>query len=250
MSQSSQLFTILKQQLKRQGISYAEVANILDLSESSVKRLFSKQHMSVNRLEQICSLLHMELTDLLHLMQKQMHHISQLTWEQEKKIVSDTKLMLVMVCAVNNWSFELIEQTYQIEKAELISLLLQLERLDLLQLRPDNSIRLLITPDFHWHTNGPVQRYFEARIQGDFINCRFDKPGELRVVRTGMLTRQSNEEMQEKINQLSREFSQRSQRDNALPVGERYGSVLLLAMRPWEIPDFDRLRRSPNQKRF
>ena len=50
--------------LKAQGKTYRDVAVALGLTEASVKRLFSKQSFSLHRLDQVCQLLEMEITDL------------------------------------------------------------------------------------------------------------------------------------------------------------------------------------------
>jgi len=48
-------------------MTYARLAQGLGLSESSVKRMFSLQSMSLDRLAQVCALRSLEITDLLEL---------------------------------------------------------------------------------------------------------------------------------------------------------------------------------------
>jgi len=70
MAQTSQLIDTLKKLLKRQGKTYADVAERLELSEASVKRLFSEKNVSLTRLDSICSLLDIEISDLVREMQQ------------------------------------------------------------------------------------------------------------------------------------------------------------------------------------
>ncbi len=54
----------LKRCLKSRGMTYARLAPHLDLSETSVKRLFSSGGFTLERIEQICRLLDMDLFEL------------------------------------------------------------------------------------------------------------------------------------------------------------------------------------------
>ena len=53
MSQTDQILTALKKCLRAKGLTYRDVAAALELSEASVKRLFSEQSFSLKRLEEI-----------------------------------------------------------------------------------------------------------------------------------------------------------------------------------------------------
>src|SRR5690554_7972479 len=65
MAQTSAIVSELKRQLRAHGLTYQDVAQALELSEASVKRLFSDRQFSLKRLDQICGLMGMEITDLV-----------------------------------------------------------------------------------------------------------------------------------------------------------------------------------------
>ena len=92
MSQTRPLIDTLKLELRKQRITYKQVSVALNLSETSVKRLFSEEAFSVKRLEKVCELLHMDISDLVHMMEKNIDLTTQLTREQETELVSDIKL--------------------------------------------------------------------------------------------------------------------------------------------------------------
>ena len=106
MSQSGQLIDTLKRELRRQRITYRQVARALELSEPSVKRLFAGRFCTLDRLEKICQLLGLGFNDLVQLMEKDVELTSQLTLEQERELISDNKLLLVAYCLVNGLHFE------------------------------------------------------------------------------------------------------------------------------------------------
>ena len=62
MSECAQVIQTLKQQLKSHGVYYQDVAKELDLSEGSVKRLFSNGgSMSLERLSAVGNLIYLEM---------------------------------------------------------------------------------------------------------------------------------------------------------------------------------------------
>jgi len=250
MSQTNKIILTLKKTLKVKGLKYVDVAKHLHISESSIKRQFTHGDISLNRLEKICELVNMEISDLLELVQIENMQVEQLTISQERKIVSDTKLMLVTVSVMNQLTFDEIYQLYNFEKPELIKLLLQLEKIHLIQLNPNNKIKALISRTFQWQKNGPIQKYFENHIQDDFFNCQFNHLGELRIVINGMISTSSNQVMQKKIKQLVQNFSDFAYKDQNISFDRRYGSTMVIAIRPWELSEFAMYRRKINTKVF
>ena len=56
MSQTDQLLDALKRVLRERGLTYADAAGALELSEASVKRLFSQRQFTLERVERLCEL--------------------------------------------------------------------------------------------------------------------------------------------------------------------------------------------------
>lgn len=250
MTQSHAMIQALKKILRQQGKTYKDVAEHLDLSEASVKRLFADQSFTLERFEKICDFVAMEFAELAAYTQQQIELTKALSYEQEKELVSDIKLLLITVCLINNWQLSDITKTYQIEPLEAIQLAAKLDRMKIIQLLPGDKVKRMIDNSFSWLANGPIQRFFEKHVQSDFFQSHFNGPGELRVFVNGMLSRQSNQEMNKKIQRLVQEFNFYQQQDETLPVADRFGTSLLLAMRPWEVDLFTKLRREQDTKSF
>lgn len=249
MAQTAALVEALKRVLKEKGLTYAQVAHHLDMSLPSVKRMFADQHFSLRRLDQICELAGVEITELAERLDRQ-RRIEQLTHAQEEELVADERLLLVAVCTLNHWSFDDILATYGFTPTELVRYLARLDRLRLLELQPGNRIKMLISHDFHWLSQGPIQRFFEAQVQGDFFRSRFHQPGELRLFAFGMLSSNTNTLMQQKMQRLLQDFRHYHEQDVSLPLDQRHGTALTVAMRPWELAVFAKYRRKPDDKTF
>jgi DNA-binding Xre family transcriptional regulator len=175
MAQTRELIKTLKTALKAHGKTYADVAIELGLTEASVKRLFSQQSFSLKRMDQVCQMLEMEITDLVQLMNEQQQHLQQLTIEQEKEITADVTLTLVAVCVLNRWTMNDILSYYRISETECVRHLAKLDRLKVIELLPKNRIRLLVAPNFSWRENGPIQLFFQKKISQEFFNTRFSR---------------------------------------------------------------------------
>ena len=234
MAQTRELIKALKTALKAQGKTYADVAVELELTEASVKRLFSQQSFSLSRLDQVCHMLDMEITDLVQLMNEQQQRLQQLTVEQEKEITDDVTLTLIAVCVLNRWTFDDILTYYRISETECLRRLAKLDRLKVIELLPGNRIRLLVAPNFSWRENGPIQLFFQKKISQEFFNTRFNRNDECLIVLNGMFSSQSNAELQRKLKRLSREFDLLNNDDAALELEDRKGATLVLAMRGWQ----------------
>ena len=94
-------------------MTYAEFARGLSLSEANIKRLFASNRFSLNRLEDVCRLINLNLLDLMRLYDESRSRITYLSQDQEKELVSDIKLLLVAVCVRNHLSFDDITSSYK-----------------------------------------------------------------------------------------------------------------------------------------
>ena len=227
----------LKRALREAGLTYCDVAAHLDLSEASVKRLFSRQTFSLRRMERVLELLRMDFDDLVERVKSRREYVTEMTPDQEEALVSDPDLLVVAFLVLNRWTFEEIVSVYDFEATEVASLLIRLDRLRFIELLPFNRYRLLTARNFTWRRNGPVQQYFSTRIQREFFDSDFAAPNErLRFV-AGMLSKDSMARLHEGIDRLSQLFDELVERDAKLPLAQRIGCSGVLAFRPMQFFD-------------
>ena len=248
MEQRGALVDALKRALKGRGITYAQVAEVMELSEPSVKRMFASGQFTLERFEQACSLARTTFSELARSVEGASDEVSQLTAEQERLIMADRKLLLVALCALNHLTLEQMLENYAISKSDCIALLLQLDKLKFLELLPGNRIKLRVTRAFSWIPNGPIQQFFKARGLKEYFDSHFDKPGEAMLVCNGMLTKASSEALISKLRRIANEFTEKHHNESHLPLGERRPVSLVIAMRPWELNEMRDLRRKTKGK--
>ena len=243
MAELQQLLVTLKRQIKARGLTYRDVAAALKLSEPSVKRLFSTGNLSLERLVGICTLLDMTLAELTQQAAAATPRLGRLDEKLEAELVSDPRLLLVAVCALNHWRLADIVARYQLDEPECLRHLLRLDRMRLIDLLPGNRIRINVTRDFHWRPGGPIERYFAGRGRDDFLSGGFDGPHEEVFFVHGMLTAEARAQFRAQLEKLRRHFASLHDDSQSAPIGERRGTGMLLALREWEPPDFAHLRR-------
>lgn len=243
MAQTALLLATLKKQLRASGITYAQVAEALDLSEASVKRLFAEQAFTLPRLEKVCALVGLEISDLMATAQRQQHQLEQLTVEQESEIAADVLLLLVAVSVINGFTYQDLLEHYTLSEPECIRKLAHLDRLKLIDLLPGNRIKLRIATNFRWAPDGPIQRFFLNYVERDFFDSRFDGESEKLIVLNGLFSSQGNVTLQEHMDRLSNAFAEEMKKDGVRSMAEKNGTTLVVALRQWRYSLFEKYAR-------
>ncbi|VAW84795.1 hypothetical protein MNBD_GAMMA16-1361 [hydrothermal vent metagenome] len=243
MPQTAALINTLKQALKNHRLTYADVAQKLNMSEANIKRMFASKRFTLDRLDDICQLMQMELSDLFQLYDESRQRIPQLTLEQEKELVNDAKLLLVAVSVRNRLKFSDIINSYQISETECIRCLAMLDKLKIIDLLPNNRIKLRIDDDFRWLVDGPIERFFEQQIKNQFLQSRFKGEQEERLFLFGLLGESSTQLMMNKLQSLAKEFTDLHRQDAKLPFDKRHSIGVMLAIRPWDLTLFQPLKK-------
>jgi len=243
MTETVQLISTIKKKLKSQGMTYRDLARALDISEPSIKRIFASGRLSIDRLVQISSLLGFTLAELTKEAITGQPRLSSLTEKQEREVISDPKLLRVAVCALNHFTIDDIVELYRLTKEECIKYLLRLDKLRIIDLLPNNRIRIIVARDFDWLPHGPIKRYFLSRGINDFLASNFTQEDETMAFVNGMFTDQALAQIQDELRRLRLKVAELHEDSLAAPIRKRSGIGILLAMRKWEPADFRKLRR-------
>lgn len=245
--QASAIVDSLKRSLKARGITYADLAERIGMSEASVKRMFSQKNFTLQRLDDILKAADIDFRELASVADEDTRLITQLTAAQEKEIIGDPRLFLVAVSAFNQLTVEQIMEDFTLSEAEIVKHLVRLDKIGFLELLPNNRVKLLIARTFRWIPNGPIQNYFREQAYADYLDCRFDEEDEVLRLVSVMLSRQSIAALITRLKEVAREFSQQHQADAKLAYEDRFAISFMLAARAWKPKAFDALLRKPAQ---
>ena len=125
----------------------------------------------------------------------------------------------------------------------MVRLLAQLDRLGIIDLMPGNRVKLKLARNFAWRKGGPLEQFFQGRVQEEFFDSSFERRGELRFVVHGSLSERSNVILQQRMTKLAEEFDGLAEEDRRLEHRSLMGTTMVVAIRPWELGLFSGLRR-------
>jgi transcriptional regulator with XRE-family HTH domain len=234
MNRTADLLKTLKQYLKAKGITYKQLAAEMELSEASVKRLFSKHTFSLTRLEDVCRILDIDFYDLAMMDKERSQDTAKtLTIEQEQILMNNEKLLIFLYFLLNGWTVSLIIEEYEYSETEAIQMLRKLEKLGILELHPNNHVRMLISKNVFWQTNGPLSQAYRNIFIGDFMDSSFGLPNERLVFTPGQFSEASLKIIRKKIDNLVKEYNRLAEMDAALPLKGRHSTGLFIGFRSW-----------------
>lgn len=248
MSESAQIVDVLKRTLKSRGITYRDLAKRIGLSEASVKRVFSAETFTLERLETICAAIGMSMGDIVRLASESLQHGAQyLSVEQEELLASSPRLFACLYLLLNGRNAGDIQTRMELNERELRSLFVKLDAARLIELLPRMKTRLRVGPMVAWRSDGPVRRAHERQVKAEFLQSEFSGTDEALHFHTAELSPASAQLLFRKLEQLSREFAEFAALDRHLPIKSKRSVALLLAYRPWIFSMFNGLTRAPAQ---
>jgi len=245
MPLAQRLVEALKKSLRARGMTYAQLARELGLSEASVKRLFSRGTFTLARVEEILRVLELDLQELARMARAPEGGPAELSLEQETVLARDERLLSVFWLLLNGWRFADIVEEFAITRTELTLALAKLERARLIDWEPGERVRLRVAKDFGWRAGGPVKKAYGLRVTSEFLRSRFAGPAELLRFEARDLSAASVAALRRKLERIAAEFGELAEADSALPARRREGVGLLLACRPWEFSVVNALKKRP-----
>ena len=232
----------LKRALREGGHRYVDVARKLGLSVASVKRLFSTENLSLQRVDQICELIGTGLREILEQAADRAAPSNQLTLAQETQLVSDPKLLFMTWLLVLRTPFEDILRDYRYTEREALQYLIRLDRLKVIELQPGNRVRLLVSRHFSWRAGGPVQKYIHQKLLREFFDSPFAGAQEEFFFHGGRVSEEAVAQLKRALRAASRECAEIIERDRSTSQPRR-GAAFVLAVRPWNYSGFDQFDR-------
>jgi transcriptional regulator with XRE-family HTH domain len=243
MNDSRKLVEALKRVVRMRGLTYATLAARARLSEATVKRLFSRGTFTLARLEQFCALLDVDFQELARLAAGAGEQAREMTLAQEAALAADERLLAVFYLVYSGWRFDDIVGHYLLSVPQCTALLLKLDRLGLIELMPENRIRLRVPRGTRLRADGPLRRRHGAKLLDDFLAPQFDKVGGFFAFEFRELSRASIDVMKRKLMRLGAEFDELAALDANLKPAERESVGVALGVRRWSLVEAVKLPR-------
>lgn len=226
----------LRAHLKARELTYKDLADGLELSEVSVKRLFTGADIGLDRLEQICQFLQIELADLFKASPRKRRLISRLTQAQEAEFAKNNKLLMVAVCALNFWSVQDMWTHLRLTRGQIQSLMQRLDEIGFLDLQSARQYKLLVSHNFAWINGGPIMQMVQGMSQEYFADPFEGDTQVLRILNV-RVSKAAQVQLRNRLEQIAQEYVDQSRADSHLPLHERPPVSVCIAARAW-IPQF------------
>lgn len=243
VNDTSRLVEALKAALKARNMTYAELSKLLKMSEANVKRMFSRQVMTLQRLEEICDALELDFFELAKLARQRAELMTELSIQQERDLTKDPRLLGLWYLLANGWTMAQIIDSYEITEPEAIQLAVKLDRIGVIELGAGNSIKLKTTRTVRFRLQGPVRILYGPVVEKSFLTDKFTDTSEIFRFEFRELGPASMAVLNGKLNRLSQEINELADVDESLGIQGRTTVGMMLALRNWTLEDIVSLKR-------
>lgn len=206
----------LKRALKRQKLTYRELAPLLGLSESGVKKIFTAKDGSFQRLSQICEVLGLSMQELLEGGDEAILDVSFTERQQDFLAKHPAGLQLYWRLVYERLPLADAIKAGGLREKESFSLLRQLDQLQMLELLPGNRVRVPAVRQIRWVGGGPLVEKLYREWSGRFLEkvAKVDPgPDSLFLIRYFRASEKTVRDLMDALRDLEREFVRRATRE-------------------------------------
>ncbi|MEI8593174.1 helix-turn-helix transcriptional regulator [Photobacterium sp. Hal280] len=172
---SQEVCTLLKKELRKRKISYQHLADALEISEVSVKRLLNHaQPLSMQRLIRINRLLNFPLSKLLEEAEKNIYTIPVFTSAQDQAFFDCPPLFTFWSELTEHRTVNEIAERYGLNEPSIHLYLRKLESIQLIEIKVNRTCQLLVPSHTSFEKGARFPIYFTRtvlnRLQGRVID--------------------------------------------------------------------------------
>lgn len=155
---SKKLLKTLREVLKSKRLTYGDLAEKLDVSEVTVKRIFSTHNCSLQTIFNICDSVGISFFDLAALAKKDEEVDYVLTLDQEKFFAANPDYFGIFRSLHRGIAPATIAQHWKLSAQKFFRVLRKLEKLELLEVLPENRVQMKVTGNLRYQHQGPLAR--------------------------------------------------------------------------------------------
>lgn len=157
--------------MKRQGLTYRELARLWNLSESSVKRIMSQEDLSLERIIALADRLGLALPELFQLSFLDENEPHSLSAEQDAFLASHPLAAYLYLRVLIREPLDDFAKAHGIPRPKLVQQLLKLEKIGLLEVLPGDRVRVRLKGPYRWQENGAMIRaYLRPFVESVYRN--------------------------------------------------------------------------------
>ncbi len=208
---SLKVIQTIKKDLKSKGITYKDIAKYLKMSEAGVKKLFSKDDISFNKIKSLCEILQISPNQLLSEVEDSETETHIFTDKQVKFFLSHEHYFhFFMKLAYEQKSPKFIQAEYKLSTKSLNTYLKKLEELGLVKRHPLDRMQIVGGIPLAVKTKGTDLELLKYEIVFEQLKIMKQKKSEALSGAGFFLTDSENNEFLQKLQSLVIDFSTKS----------------------------------------
>lgn len=228
MKQSKIIIHELKKALKEQGITYQDLAQLIQCSESTIKRKFSLERFDLQELEDIAEKINLSIFDLLSRAKNDLRsEVYQLTLSQERSLLKDMRFYSFFWMLVSRNRLSKIKKRFKLSDEVLDQYLTKLDRMKLIDYRGNFQFTLLIPSTVIWNENGPIEKVMVRGTLPKFLEKKFRGHYDYENFFAAKLTEESLLEYKAKFTKLAKEIYDQSVNEDVLDEDSKTTGVYI-----------------------
>lgn len=147
-------------------MTYADLAGRMAVSEPTIKRLFIERDCKFSRLESICHLLDLSVSEVLEIAEREEEPVLTLSRETEQALANAPALFHVYLLLRDDMPPAEIASVYGLEETDLHLYVRDLERLGMVSMGVNGQVSPTSTAPLQLSADGPLQqRHAELNIE-------------------------------------------------------------------------------------
>lgn len=225
----------LRAELKRRGIPVAQLAARMGVAEPTAWRWLRGTGLTLANLGRICTLLDIDLRDLIE--RGYDDGLSQFTLRQERMLAADRELALVFFVILNGAQRDVLEGDFGIAGERLDRLLERLRRLGLISLTARGRLRPLASRSVRWRQGGPLAHAFDATVKSFFLGMDFGADDALYVSDMVRLSAAGRARVMAAFEALRDDVHVIARQDRVAPGDRADWAALFMLVRPLDIAE-------------
>ncbi|KMK64686.1 helix-turn-helix transcriptional regulator [Puniceibacterium sp. IMCC21224] len=211
----AELFELLKTVLKARRMTYADLAELLGLSEPTIKRIFAERDCKLSRMNEICAALGLTLDDLVAEANRVEVQPIRLTDRQEARLADDRPAFNLFLLLLDGMTIEAIQEQYRLEKQRVFKLGIKLEKIGLAEVMPGNRIRLTVQSPVEFRRDGPLHQAL-VKLNMAFLRSTYlarDTEHSAYLTQTRRMTQKTAKHILARLRDVQVELSNLARRD-------------------------------------
>jgi DNA-binding Xre family transcriptional regulator len=213
--QRENLFLLLKRALKAKGYTYGKLAQAMNMSELSIKRLFKDKDCKMSRLLEICGIIGLSIDELVNMQQRFKHNPEFLSEDVARALAADKHVFLLLILLVSQLDIATVKEELALDNTQLYLHLRTLENLGLIQLLNNDKYRFTVALPIRWRMNGHLSVLIKTINQRYISHCldNEDHPDYVFSTSSRLMTENSAQQVQKSLRKVQEEYAYLSTQD-------------------------------------